>query len=168
MKGHPGGREHSLRMLSLSGLRLGRVLDMGAGAGESLELMKGLGLQAEGIDLCPRGGGVLRGDMLSLPYPEASFDGVMSQCSFYLSGDVAAALAEAHRVLRPGGALMLSDVCFQDISPMIRAAGFEIALEEDMSAQWREYYLEALWREDEICTPVRGKCRYMLYICRRV
>ena len=39
MNGHPGGAEHSLRMLELSGLAPGcRVLDMGAGAGETVEL----------------------------------------------------------------------------------------------------------------------------------
>ena len=56
MKGHPGGPEHTRRMLALAGLSPGaRVLDMGAGAGESVQLMRSLGLDAVGIDLEPRG-----------------------------------------------------------------------------------------------------------------
>ncbi len=37
-----------------------------------------------------------------------------------------------------------------------------------MTAQWREYYLEALWREDApCCTLPRGKCTYWLLIAER-
>ena len=45
MKSHPGGAEHTRRMLALAALPEGaRVLDMGAGAGESVQLMRSLGL----------------------------------------------------------------------------------------------------------------------------
>ena len=55
MKGHPGGREHSLRMLELAALPPGaRILDMGAGAGETLALLRESGFDAVGIDLSPR------------------------------------------------------------------------------------------------------------------
>ena len=49
------------------------------------------------------------GDAHALPYPEASFDSVV--CTFALCGvrDDAAAVAEALRVLRPGGRLLLAD-----------------------------------------------------------
>ena len=169
MKGHPGGPEHTRRMLALAGLPEGaRVLDMGAGAGESVQLMRSLGLDVVGIDLEPRGEAVERGDFLHAPYPDGSFDAVLSQCAFFVSGDQAGALREARRLLRPGGTLLLSDVFFEEPTALLRAAGFEILKAEDMTHGWREYYLEALWRgEDCGCELPRGRCCYWLLIGRR-
>ena len=71
MNGHPGGEEHTLRMLELAGIPAGgRILDLGAGAGESLRLMQSLGYRAEGIDLAPRSAEVRQGDLLRAPYPD--------------------------------------------------------------------------------------------------
>ena len=46
MKGHPGGEAHTRRMTELAALPGGaRVLDMGAGAGEGVRLLRSLGLE---------------------------------------------------------------------------------------------------------------------------
>lgn len=168
MNSHPGGEAHTLHMLELARLSSGRAIDLGAGAGDSLRLMRSAGIEAVGIDLEPRSADVIPGNMLALPYPDSSFDAALAQCSFYVSGNVEKALAESCRILKSGGRLMLSDVCFCDIEPLIKAAGFEIEQAEDMTAQWREYYFEALWNGTAGCCQFRGKCRYMLYICRKV
>jgi len=170
MNGHPGGEAHTRLMITLADLTAGAsVLDMGAGSGEAVRLMQALSYDAHGIDLSPRGNTVAPGDFLHLPYADASFDAVLSQCAFFVSGDVPGALREAHRVLRPGGTLMLSDVFFEAPAPVVEAAGFEILQLEDMTDAWREYYLEALWRgEDCGCALQRGKCRYWLIIARKV
>ena len=169
MKGHPGGPEHTRRMLALAGLSPGaRVLDMGAGAGESVQLMRSLGLDAVGIDLEPRGEAVERGDFLHAPYPDGSFDAVLSQCAFFVSGNRAGALREAHRLLRPGGLLLLSDVFFEEPTALLRSAGFAVTSTEDMTALWRAFYIDALWRDDSPCCELpRGKCGYWLLIGRR-
>ena len=55
MKGHPGGLEHSRYLHELSFLPAGsHWLDMGAGDGETVRLLKKLGNEAVGIDLEPR------------------------------------------------------------------------------------------------------------------
>ena len=169
MKGHPGGPEHTRRMLALAGLSPGaRVLDMGAGAGESVQLMRSLGLDAVGIDLEPRGEAVERGDFLHAPYPDGSFDAVLSQCAFFVSGNRAGALREARRLLRPGGTLLLSDVFFEEPTALLRSAGFAVTSTEDMTALWRAFYIDALWRDDSPCCELpRGKCGYWLLIGRR-
>ena len=112
---------------------------------------------------------VAPGDFLHLPYADASFDAVLSQCAFFVSGDVPGALREAHRVLRPGGTLMLSDVFFETPASVVEAAGFALLQLEDMTDAWREYYFDALWRgEDCYCVLPRGKCTYWLLIARKV
>ncbi len=170
MNGHPGGEEHTRRMLALADLPAGAsVLDMGAGGGEAVRLLQLMGYSAQGIDLLPRGDGVTLSNFLHTAYLGGHFDAVLSQCAFFVSGDVPGALREAHRILKPGGKLLLSDVFFETPVPLIQAAGFELLQLEDMTAAWREYYLEALWREDtSSCEIPRGKCAYWLIIARRV
>ena len=169
MNSHPGGPEHTRRMTDLAQLPPGaRVLDMGAGAGESVQLMRSLGLDAHGIDLEPRGEAVERGDFLHAPYPDGSFDAVLSQCAFFVSGDRAGALREALRLLRPGGLLLLSDVFFEEPTALLRAAGFTVTHAEDVTPLWRAYYIDALWRDECPCCELpRGRCCYWLLIGRK-
>lgn len=46
----------------------------------------------------------------ALPFPDAEFDAIISNGVFNLTTNKAQALAEAHRVLKPGGRLMLADM----------------------------------------------------------
>ena len=39
---------------------------------------------------------------------------------------------------------------------------------EDLTDEWKEYYLEALWKEDNVCLPQGKKFSYVLFICERV
>ena len=166
MNGHPGGQENTCRMLALSGLHSGAsILDMGAGAGETVALLQSLGYAARGIDRSPRSELVEQADMHFTGFPGESFDAVLSQCAFYISGDVEKALSESHRLLKPGGKLLLADVFFQKPEPLLARAGFRILHAVDMTAQWQEYYLEALWRGEECCPSPGGKCSYWLLIC---
>ena len=170
MKGHPGGLEHSRYLHELSFLPAGsRWLDMGAGEGETVRLLKELGNDAVGIDLEPRSDDVEQMDFLHTSFEKDSLDGVISQCAFYVSGDVPGALKEAARVLRPGGKLVFSDVCpnLRELMGFCREAGFAIRHMEDMTDTWKEYYIEALWREDACCVPHQKGMSYVLFVCER-
>ena len=170
MLGHPGGETHSRYLIELAFLDAPcKWLDMGAGDGETVRLLRSLGYEARGIDLAPRGEDVQQGDYLHAPYADGSFDGIISQCSFYVSGDVPGALCEASRLLRKGGKLVFSDVTGNVVGLLndCRQAGFAVRHMEDMTDQWKEYYIEALWKEETVCTLPGKKVSYVLFICER-
>jgi ubiquinone/menaquinone biosynthesis C-methylase UbiE len=77
---------------------------------------------------------VLReGDAARLPYPDAGFDAVLSlEAAFHFSGRDEF-LREAYRVLRPGGALALTDLC---------AAGAPM----DMAVRMQSWIGRAFWQ----------------------
>ena len=171
MLGYPGGEKHSRYLIELSFLDKGsKWLDMGAGDGSTVRVLRSLGYAAEGIDLEPRGKDVFRGNYLACPWQDDFFDGILSQCSFYVSGDVPGALKEAARLLHKGGKLVFSDVTENVVTLLnqCRQAGFAVRHLEDLTDEWKEYYLEALWKEDNVCLLQGKKFSYVLFVCERV
>ncbi len=81
----------------------------------------------------------LKGEIENIPLPEASLDVIISNCVINLSTDKDRVLAEAFRVLKPGGRLAVSDVVVRgEMPPEIRrsvelwAGCMAGALEEDV------------------------------------
>ena len=111
-----------IELLPAEGLR--DLLDIGTGTGRILEVMAprvgqalGLDLSREmlavarvnleraGVDNCT----IRQGDMYQLPLPGASFDAVVIHQVLHYADRPERALAEAARVLRPGGRLVVVD-----------------------------------------------------------
>jgi arsenite methyltransferase len=55
------------------------------------------------------------GDAVALPYPDAGFDAAVSTQVYEYVEDMATALAEARRVLRPGGRLLVLDTDWDSV-----------------------------------------------------
>jgi ubiquinone/menaquinone biosynthesis C-methylase UbiE/DNA-binding transcriptional ArsR family regulator len=116
-----------LALLPAAGL--GRVLDIGTGTGRLLELLGPRASSALGVDASRQMLALARArlaraglsqcvvrlaDMYRLPLPDASFDLVLMQMVLHHADDPAAALAEAARVLRAGGRLVVIDLAPHD------------------------------------------------------
>lgn len=167
---HPGGEQHSRHMIELLNLPVGaRVLDMGAGAGETVAWLCEAGYNARGIDLLPRGKNVEQGDFLHCPYPDGSFDGIISQCALLVSGDTANALREVYRLLESGGVFALSDVfpADEDLEEMVRNTGFRVLQSEDMTESWKQYYFQLRWRGEISKMDCHRKFGYKLILCQK-
>lgn len=111
-----GGREWVCSQAS------GEVLEVAIGTGLNLSHYP-TGIRLTGVDFSPamlarardraarldRDVTLLEGDAQALPFPDAAFDTVV--CTLGLCGvpDERAAIDEMHRVLRPGGLLLLLD-----------------------------------------------------------
>lgn len=104
---------------------IGRVLDIGTGTGRLLELLAprvsaGLGVDASRAMLALARArlaqadlahlAVRQADMYRLPLPDRAYDLVVLQMVLHYADDPAAVLAEAARVLAPGGRLVVVDL----------------------------------------------------------
>lgn len=105
-------------------LKPAHILDVGTGTGALLEklhfsypdaFLMGIDsaynmclrtLQKLGAACC-----VVNGDAMSLPYKDHTFDLIVSASALQWVSDLAAALHEMHRVVRPGGEISLAFFC---------------------------------------------------------
>ncbi|GAA1575301.1 MULTISPECIES: class I SAM-dependent methyltransferase [Kribbella] len=117
------------------------VADIGCGSGRVTTLLAGLGLDAFGIDLSPGMVALARrnypelrfeeGSLLALDLPEAELGGVLAFYSIiHTPWELRAQVfAEFHRVLAPGGVLMLAFQVGSECSRRTELYGTPISLE---------------------------------------
>lgn len=177
---HYGGLAANDALAACAGIREGsRVADFCAGlGGPARHLAHRYGAIVTGIELTParvRGAAeltrrvglaarvrVIAGDVMHVPLADASHDAVISQEALLHVPDKARALAEAFRVLVPGGrlaftdwvahrplseadkALMWQGMAVRDLygldayARLVEAAGFAVESVEDLTRDWAE------------------------------
>jgi SAM-dependent methyltransferase len=99
----------------VSWLAPGAVLEVGIGTGIVAAALRARGVPVRGVDLSTAmlrravdrlGPLVVRADALALPVASGSVDNVLFVAALHAIGDVPGAVAEAVRVLKPGGRLI--------------------------------------------------------------
>ena len=158
----PGSFALTDRAAGLAGLAPGwRVLDVGSGLGATVRRLRArhgalaVGLERSGRQLRRMTAGsapFVCGGMESMPFAAARFDMIFCECVLSLLERPEAGLAEARRVLRPGGVLALSDLYLkegrrgeaggscaagamsrEEVRDLLAGGGFEITHFEDHS-----------------------------------
>ena len=149
--------------VALASLKQGEiVLDLGAGAGFDCFLAAGrVGDKGRviGVDMTPemiekardnaRKGNYANvefrlGEIEHLPVADNSVDAVISNCVINLSPDKKGVFAEAFRVLRPGGRLMISDIVLLKELPAFIKNSLEAYIGCVSGAMLKDEYLKAV------------------------
>ena len=130
---------------------LGRLVDIGTGTGRMIELFAPRSTQAVGID---RSSDMLRlarvkleaagiasslrqGDMYALPLADGSADTIVIHQVLHYAHSPAAAIAEAARVLAPGGTLLVVDFAAHEREELrITDAHIRLGFEDEVMAGW--------------------------------
>jgi len=114
-------RQWKARLVAMAEPRPGlRALDLASGTGDIALALAARGCRVVGLDVTLRmlqlarqkadGAAVfVTGDMMALPFPAASFDIVTTGYGIRNVPRIEPAIAEIHRVLRPGGVLLSLD-----------------------------------------------------------
>ncbi len=128
-------RRWKRRLVSMAPIGPGvRVLDLACGTGDITYALDDAGARSVGLDVTSRmveiarakrpsatKPGFLVGDMMALPFGDATFDVVTTGYGIRNVPVIAEAVAEMARVLRPGGVLLSLDFD-RPSNPLIRAA----------------------------------------------
>jgi len=144
------------------------VLDLGSGAGKDVFLAAqkvGAGGRVIGVDMTPEMLALARsnavkffattglanvefreGPIEELPLQDASVDVVISNCVINLSPDKSLVFREAHRILKPGGRMIVSDIVLNRPLPESARNDTDLYAACIAGALLREEYLDAIRR----------------------
>ena len=130
---------------------VGRLLDVGTGTGRMIELLGPTAIQATGIDKSSEmlrlarvkleaagiSSSLRQADMYALPLGDGSADSVVIHQVLHYAQNPAAALAEAARVLRPGGRLLVVDFAAHEREDLrTRDAHLRLGFSDEAMAGW--------------------------------
>lgn len=151
------------------------VLELGCGSGYALKLILEQAMVGKvvGVDLSPtvirsatirnkkavqnKKACLVQADVVDLPFADAQFEKAFSIHSIYFWEDLAAAIAEIHRVLKPGGRCVLTlcngkdgeiwegmnNTILEKIMPLMKKKGFvNVALNKGPNS--RQFYTVAV------------------------
>jgi ubiquinone/menaquinone biosynthesis C-methylase UbiE len=135
-----------------------RVLDVATGGGHTALAFAGVARRVVAYDLTEpmlaaarahvrgrRAAHVefVAGDAGALPFRDESFDVVTCRTAAHHFGDVAGAVRQIHRVLRPGGSLLLQDILGHDDA---EASAFILEVEKRRDPSHVRSYRAAEWK----------------------
>ncbi len=162
--------------------RFDSMLDLGTGTGRMLELLHPLYSKAIGVDTSSSMLAVARanldraginnvqvrlGDIYNLPLPRDSFNLVVIHQVLHFLDDPERALAEAARVLRPGGRLLIVDFAPHELEFLREEhAHRRLGFARDQVGQWVQTPGLALDRVVELPADDDDKLKVTLWLAR--
>ncbi|MFE2867658.1 methyltransferase domain-containing protein [Embleya sp. NPDC059259] len=169
----PGAEELRLLSYDLLGAGAGAcVVDVGCGAGRAVAELVEREVQAVGVDASAQMIAVARGrwpeaefriaDAYELPLRDASVDGYRADKVFHELAQPERALAEARRVLRPGGRIVLvgqdwdAFVIDSDDAPLTRTitcARADLIVGPRAARRYRNLLMDACFRDVTVRAP---------------
>jgi arsenite methyltransferase len=126
---HPGGTPLSRRVVAAMRLDPGaHIVDLGCGTGTTAQMLAGeMRFRVTGIDAGLANvqrarervpdATFIHADAACVPLADASCDGLLAECAFSLFSNKPGVLAEARRLLRPGGAFGVTDMAVEGRLP---------------------------------------------------
>ncbi|HMN86303.1 MAG TPA: metalloregulator ArsR/SmtB family transcription factor [Bauldia sp.] len=176
------GDVEAAMLAALGARRFDSLLDLGTGTGRMLELFAPLFARAVGVDASPAMLAVARanldragianvqirlGDIYNLPLPRDSFDVVTVHQVLHYLDDPERALAEAARVLRPGGRLLVVDFAPHDLEFLReKHAHRRLGFPQEGVRQWMEAAGLAVDRAVDLPAGDRDKLKVTLWLAR--
>lgn len=131
---------------------IGRLVDIGTGTGRMLELFGSGAVSATGVDRSPemlrlarvklsesgiQKAELRQGDMYALPLDDGSADTVILHQVLHFAHQPAAAIAEAARLLAPGGRVLIVDFASHDREELRQQdAHVRLGFDDDQVAGW--------------------------------
>ncbi|MDD4644372.1 MAG: class I SAM-dependent methyltransferase [Bacteroidales bacterium] len=196
----PGGFMITDRAFGFCSFKAGsKILDIGCGSGATVKHLKNCyNLDSYGLDIISdfidTSSGLIRATAEEIPFPAASFDGALLECSLSVMDNQAAVLKECDRILKSDGRLIISDMyargepvrlqgCLKHLHTkeylisLLEECGFSVELFEDHT-----YHLQTMWGQLIIeqgakafycsvgadpATMKRVKCGYFLIVARK-
>jgi ArsR family transcriptional regulator len=155
------------RALSDNGRGIGRLVDVGTGTGRMIELFGQSAVHVLGIDRSPEmlrlarvklaeaglNADLRQGDMYALPLASGTVDTVILHQVLHYAQNPAAAVAEASRLLAPGGRLLIADFAAHEREELrTRDAHARLGFGDDAVLG----YLEAAGLEAQVVERLEG------------
>jgi ubiquinone/menaquinone biosynthesis C-methylase UbiE len=156
--GHAGGEDLERLVAWARALAPGTALDVATGGGHTALALAALARRVTACDVTEpmlraargllrergaRGVGVVAGDVTVLPFGDGVFDLVTCRIAAHHFADVAAAVREVRRVLRPGGSFLLQDILGHDDA---EAAAFITEVERRRDPSHVRAYRAVEWK----------------------
>jgi ubiquinone/menaquinone biosynthesis C-methylase UbiE len=176
------GAVEKAMLAAIGSRRFDSLLDLGTGTGRMLELFAPLFARAVGIDASADMLAVARanldragianaqvrlGDVYHLPFPRDSFDVVTVHQVLHYLDEPERAIAEAARVLRPGGRLLVVDFAPHDLEFLReRHAHRRLGFARNPMRQWIEASGLALDSARDLAPGARDKLTVTLWLAR--